>query len=151
MSVINLYTDGACSGNPGPGGCASILVYNGHRKQLSAGYKKTTNNRMELRAVIMGLEAINRTNTKIVIHSDSMYVINAFVKKWVFNWEKDNYKGKKNSDLFKVLLELYRRFESIEFLWVKGHSGHEENEICDSLAVAMSLSKPQTEDDGYEG
>ena len=151
MSVINLYTDGACSGNPGPGGCASILVYNGHRKQLSAGYKKTTNNRMELRAVIMGLEAINRTNTKIVIHSDSMYVINAFVKKWVFNWEKDNYKGKKNSDLFKVLLELYRRFESIEFLWVKGHSGHEENEMCDSLAVAMSLSKPQTEDDGYEG
>ncbi len=151
MSVINLYTDGACSGNPGPGGCASILVYNGHRKQLSAGYKKTTNNRMELRAVIMGLEAINRTNTKIVIHSDSMYVINAFVKKWVFNWEKDNYKGKKNSDLFKILLKLYRRFESIEFLWVKGHSGHEENENCDSLAVAMSLSKPQTEDDGYEG
>lgn len=151
MSVINLYTDGACSGNPGPGGCASILVYNGHRKQLSAGYKKTTNNRMELRAVIMGLEAINRTNTKIIIHSDSMYVINAFVKKWVFNWEKDNYKGKKNSDLFKILLELYRRFETIEFKWVKGHSGHEENETCDSLAVAMSLSKPQTEDDGYEG
>ena len=151
MDKLYIYTDGSSKGNPGVGGWGVVMKFDGRVKELSGGDDFTTNNRMELRAVIMGLEAINRTNTKIVIHSDSMYVINAFVKKWVFNWEKDNYKGKKNSDLFKILLELYRRFESIEFLWVKGHSGHEENENCDSLAVAMSLSKPQTEDDGYEG
>jgi ribonuclease HI len=149
MQEVKLYTDGACSGNPGPGGCSAILTFGENRKQLSAGYKLTTNNRMELRAVIMGLEAMKKRDVKVIIYSDSKYVINSFDKGWIYNWEKEKFYKRTNADLFIKLLELYRSFAVIEFIWVKGHSGHDENENCDSLAVSMSLSRSQTEDVGY--
>jgi ribonuclease HI len=147
--MINLYTDGSCKNNPGKGGCAYILVFNEHRKEFSTGYKLTTNNRMELRAVIMGLEAIKKKDVKIIIHTDSKYVINSFEKGWIYNWEKENFRDRTNADLFIPLLALYRSFTIVEFVWVKGHSGHEENERCDMLATTMSSNNPQTEDIGY--
>lgn len=150
MEEIKIYTDGACSKNPGSGGCACILEYKGNKKQLSAGFRKTTNNRMELRAVIMGLEALKTKDKKVIIYSDSKYVTDSFNKGWIYNWEKEKFSGRKNADLFIHLLELYRSFPNIEFVWVKGHSGHNENESCDSMAVALSLSNPQTEDIGYK-
>lgn len=150
MDTIQLYTDGACAGNPGPGGCACIMVYGEHRKRLSAGYKKTTNNRMELRAAIMGLEVLKRQDIKVTIYSDSKYVTDSFNKGWIFNWEKEGFSGRKNADLFIRLLQLYRSFKQAEFVWVKGHNGHSENEQCDSLAVAMSKnSSLQIIDEGY--
>lgn len=151
MQEIKLYTDGACSGNPGSGGCSAILTFEGNRKELSEGYTLTTNNRMELRAVIMGLEAIKRKDVKVIIYSDSKYVINSFDKGWIYNWEKEDFYKRTNADLFIKLLELYRSFSIIEFVWVKGHSGHDENENCDALAVAMSKNRlKQIEDIGYE-
>lgn len=150
MDEIKLYTDGSCLGNPGRGGCAAILTFKDNRKQMCAGYKLTTNNRMELMAVIIGLEAIKRKNVKVIIYSDSKYVINSFEKKWIYNWEKENFKGRTNADLFIKLLELYKSFQAVEFIWVKGHSGHDENENCDALAVSMSSNNPQTEDVGYK-
>lgn len=150
MQEIKLYTDGACSGNPGPGGCSAILTFGESRKELSAGYKLTTNNRMELRAVIMGLEAMKRKDVKVIIYSDSKYVINSFDKGWIYNWEKEKFHNRINADLFIRLLELYRSFSKIEFVWVKGHSGHNENENCDTLAVGMSKNTlKQIEDEGY--
>lgn len=149
MDEIKLFADGACTPNPGKGGCACILKYKEHEKELSVGYKMSTNSRMELRAVIMGLEAINRKDVKVIIYSDSKYVIDSFDKGWIYNWEKENFHKRTNADLFIRLLALHRSFTTVEFVWVKGHNGHIENERCDSLAVAMSLSNSQTIDVGY--
>ena len=149
MKIINIYTDGSAKGNPGPGGYGIVLSYNKIKKELSEGFKLTTNNRMELLAVIIGLESIKETGYKIIIYSDSKYVVDAVNKKWVFNWEKINYKKKKNSDLWKRFLKIYRMHQVV-FKWIKGHAGHPQNERCDQLAVQASLNKDLKTDTGYE-
>ncbi|WP_177921323.1 ribonuclease HI [uncultured Eubacterium sp.] len=138
MKQIEIYTDGACSGNPGPGGWGAVLVYNGKEKELSGSEKNTTNNRMELTAVIMALNALNQP-CEVKLTTDSKYVCDAINKSWVYSWRKNGWKksDKKpalNVDLWKELLSLLEKHE-VEFIWVKGHNGHKYNEICDSLAV----------------
>ncbi len=147
--MIELFTDGASSGNPGPGGFGVILRSGSHYKELSAGYRKTTNNRMELLAVIAGLEAIKKPNQPITIYSDSKYVIDAIEKKWVFGWVQKGFAGKKNKDLWLRLLPLLK-IHQISFVWVKGHNGHPENERCDELAVAASKQKELLIDQIFE-
>lgn len=139
MKEIEIYTDGACSGNPGPGGWGAVLVYNENEKQLSGSEKSTTNNRMELTAVIMALKALNQP-CKIKLTTDSKYVCDAINKGWVYSWKKNNWKksNKKpalNVDLWQELLALLEIHETT-FIWVKGHNEHKYNEICDKLAVA---------------
>ena len=138
--MIELFTDGASSGNPGPGGYGAILRSGQHYKELSAGYRKTTNNRMELLAVIKGLEALKNPNQQVTIYSDSKYVIDSIEKKWLQGWVKKGFAGKKNKDLWMRYLEV-SRIHQIKFVWVKGHAGHPENERCDQLAVAASKQK----------
>jgi ribonuclease HI len=138
--MINIYTDGASSGNPGPGGFGVILQSGKHYKEISEGYRKTTNNRMELLAVITGLESIKKSGQDIMVYSDSKYIIDSVDKKWVFNWVRTNFKGKKNKDLWLRFLEVYKKHQ-IRFTWVKGHNGHLENERCDELAVEASKQK----------
>lgn len=138
MKQIEIYTDGACSGNPGPGGWGAVLVYNGKEKELSGSEKETTNNRMELTAVIMALNALNQP-CEVKLTTDSKYVCDALNKGWVYSWRKNGWKksDKKpalNIDLWKELLSLLEKHE-VEFIWVKGHNGHKYNEICDALAV----------------
>lgn len=138
MKQIEIYTDGACSGNPGPGGWGAVLVYNGKEKELSGSEKETTNNRMELTAVIMALNALNQP-CEVKLTTDSKYVCDAVNKGWVYSWEKNGWRksDKKpalNVDLWKELLSLLEKHE-VEFIWVKGHNGHKYNEICDTLAV----------------
>jgi ribonuclease HI len=128
--MIEIYTDGASSGNPGPGGYGVILRAGKHYKELSEGYRKTTNNRMELLAVISGLESIKKTGQEIMVYSDSKYIIDSVEKKWVFNWVKTGFKDKKNKDLWLRFLAVYK-LHQIKFTWVKGHNGHPENERCD--------------------
>lgn len=140
---VNIYTDGACSGNPGPGGFGVILKYGEVTKELSAGYKSTTNNRMELLAVITGLEAL-KTECAVTLYSDSKYVVDSITKGWVYSWQMKGWKksdGKKalNVDLWIRLLPLLEKHD-VEFVWLKGHAGHEYNERCDTLAVAASQS-----------
>lgn len=135
--MVNIYTDGACSGNPGPGGYGTILEFNGHRKELSDGYLDTTNNRMELMAVIAGLEALTRINLEVTIYSDSKYVVDTVQKGWLWNWQKNGFKDKKNVDLWQRFIPLYKR-NKVQFVWIKGHAGHPENERCDRLAVAAA-------------
>jgi ribonuclease HI len=147
--MIELFTDGASSGNPGPGGFGIILRSGNHYKELSAGYRKTTNNRMELLAVIVGLETIKKPNQVIKIYSDSKYVIDAIEKKWVFGWVQKGFAGKKNKDLWLRLLPLLK-VHQITFFWVKGHNGHPENERCDELAVAASKQKELLVDQIFE-
>ncbi|MBF24959.1 MAG: ribonuclease HI [Flavobacteriales bacterium] len=149
MDKISIYTDGAASGNPGRGGYGVILEYKGNTKELSQGYRFTTNNRMELLAVIIGLEAIKDTGYDILIYSDSKYVVDAINKKWVFNWERTQFKKKKNIDLWKRFLKIYRKY-NVKFKWVKGHAGHEKNERCDYLAVDASKKDKLEVDLGYE-
>ena len=132
--MIEIYTDGASSGNPGPGGYGVILRSGKHYKELSAGYRKTTNNRMELLAVITGLESIKVTGQQIMVYSDSKYIIDSVEKKWVFGWVRMGFKGKKNKDLWLRFLDVYK-LHQVKFTWVKGHNGHPENERCDELAV----------------
>ncbi len=132
---IIVYTDGAASGNPGPGGFGVVLISGRFRKELMAGFRLTTNNRMELLAVIIGLEALKQEGEDVTIYSDSKYVVDAVEKGWVFNWEKTGFKKKKNPDLWKRFLEVYRRHD-VKFIWVKGHADVPENERCDQLAVA---------------
>ncbi|MGZ5244857.1 MAG: ribonuclease HI [Bacteroidia bacterium] len=134
---IILYTDGASTGNPGPGGFGAVLIYNHHRKEISAGFRKTTNNRMELLAVIQGLRAIKKPGATVHIYSDSKYVVDAIDKGWVFGWEKKYFKDKKNPDLWKQFLELYKMFK-IKMFWVRGHAGNVENERCDVLATTAA-------------
>lgn len=138
MKQIEIYTDGACSGNPGPGGWGAVLVYNGKEKELSGSEKNTTNNRMELTAVIMALNALNQP-CEVKLTTDSKYVCDAVNKGWVYSWRKNGWKksDKKpalNVDLWEELLSLLEKHE-VEFIWVKGHNGHKYNEICDTLAV----------------
>lgn len=138
--IIELFTDGASSGNPGPGGYGAILRAGQHYKELLAGYRKTTNNRMELMAVIKGLEALKSPNQKVTIYSDSKYVIDAIDKKWLIGWVKKGFKDKKNKDLWMRYIEV-SRVHQIKLVWVKGHAGHPENERCDQLAVAAYKQK----------
>jgi ribonuclease HI len=137
--MIRIYTDGAALGNPGPGGYGTILEYNGNRKELSQGFRLTTNNRMELLAVIEGLRALKMTGIPITIYSDSKYVVEAVEKRWVWNWVKKNFKDKKNEDLWRQYLQLHEVYDP-KFRWIKGHAGHPENERCDQLAVAAASS-----------
>ncbi|MEQ9218154.1 MAG: ribonuclease HI [Cyclobacteriaceae bacterium] len=137
--MINLYTDGAAKGNPGPGGFGTILEFNGKRKELSEGFRMTTNNRMELLAVIKGLEAIKKSGWEVHVYSDSKYVVDAVEKGWVLNWVAKGFKGKKNGDLWDRFLKSYYRHQ-VKFHWIKGHAGHPENERCDQLAVAAAES-----------
>ena len=131
--MIKIYTDGSSRGNPGPGGYGIVLLYKDKRKELSQGYKLTTNNRMELLAVIKALEALKNNSIDIIIYSDSKYVVESVEKGWIWNWEKVDFKKKQNPDLWKKFIPLYKKFK-IKFEWVKGHSGNIENERCDELA-----------------
>ena len=146
---IQIYTDGACSGNPGPGGFATILRCGSYEKVISAGYANTTNNRMELLAVITGLEAIRWERADVTIWSDSSYVVDAVEKGWVFSWEQKGFAKKANPDLWTRFLAAYRR-HNVHFQWIRGHNGHPENERCDRLAVAASSNPVLLEDSGYE-
>lgn len=145
---ISIYTDGAASGNPGPGGFGVVMIYGDLRKEISEGFRLTTNNRMELLAVIRGLEAIRWDNSEVVVFSDSKYVTEAINQGWLFGWEKKGFKNKKNPDLWKKLLPLYRKHR-VNFQWVKGHAGNVENSRCDELAVQASMGKNLHEDIGY--
>lgn len=144
-----LYTDGACSGNPGPGGYGVILKWGKHEKELSEGFSKTTNNRMELMAVIKGLEALKFAGSHVTVVSDSKYVVDAIKKGWLFNWEKKGWKKVKNTDLWKKFLPLYYKHK-VSFHWIKGHAGHLENERCDELAVNAYQQPRLKEDTGYD-
>lgn len=137
MSAIYLFTDGACSGNPGPGGYGVLLRYLQHEKCLSGGFRLTTNNRMELMAVIVGLEAIKDAGKVVEVYSDSSYVVDAINKKWLDGWKMKDFKGKKNKDLWIKYLRVAAKHR-ITFHWIRGHAGHPENEKCDRLAVAAS-------------
>lgn len=132
---IYLFTDGASSGNPGPGGYGIVLRCGTYEMELSGGFERTTNNRMELLAVIKGLEAIRWKNAEVHVVSDSSYVVNAINKGWLFNWERTGFSKAKNPDLWQRFLPLYRSHR-VSFHWIKGHAGHPENERCDALAVA---------------
>lgn len=147
--MIELYTDGASSGNPGPGGYGIILRSGKHYKELSAGYRKTTNNRMELMAVIVGLETIKKPGQNITVYSDSKYVIDSIEKKWVFGWVKKGFEGKKNKDLWMRFLTIYKQ-HSVKFVWIKGHDNHPENERCDALAVHAGKQRDLLIDVAYE-
>jgi len=145
---VIIYTDGAAKGNPGPGGYGVVLLYGPHRKELSEGFELTTNNRMELMAVIKGLEVLTRKNISVKIYTDSKYVSEAINQGWLFQWEAKRFKKKKNIDLWKQFLELYRAFD-IKMIWVKGHAAIIENERCDVLAVEASQGKNLQVDSGY--
>lgn len=145
---ITIYTDGAARGNPGPGGYGVILISGRHRKELSQGYQLTTNNRMELLAVIVGLEALKIQNCNVTVYSDSTYVVNAIEKGWLFEWEKKQFKKKKNPDLWSRFLKIYRK-HSVRFIWIKSHADNPLNETCDKLAVDASKGKNLLTDDGY--
>lgn len=149
VAYIEIFTDGSSKGNPGRGGYGVVLKYRNFRKELSQGYRKTTNNRMELLAVIVGLEELKTGEIPIKIYSDSKYVVDSISKGWVFNWVKTNFKGKKNRDLWERFLALYPKYH-IEMVWVKGHNGHPENECCDRLAVAASDQGNNLIDEGFE-
>lgn len=138
--MIEIFTDGASSGNPGPGGYGVVLKSGNHYKELYAGYRKTTNNRMELLAVIVGLEALKKPGQQVTIYSDSKYVVDAVEKKWVFGWLKKGFEGKKNKDLWLRFLTIYK-LHHVRFVWIKGHAGHLENERCDELAVMAAKDK----------
>jgi len=147
---VHIYTDGACSGNPGPGGYGIVMEWIGksYKKEFSEGYKKTTNNRMELLAVIVALEKIKITNVEITIFSDSKYVVDAVEKKWILGWQKKHFKGIKNPDLWKRFLKVYNS-KNTKFTWVKGHNNHPQNERCDFLAVQASKKENLLEDVEY--
>ena len=147
--MIELFTDGSSRGNPGPGGYGVVLKSGSHRKEMSAGYRMTTNNRMELLAVITGLEALKRPGSDVTVYSDSSYVCDAVNKGWVFGWEKKLFAKKKNPDLWIRFLKIYR-IHKVKFVWIKGHAGHPENERCDELAVEAALGQNLIDDSGYE-
>ena len=149
MMKINIYTDGAASGNPGPGGYGVVLEYKGNIKELSEGFRLTTNNRMELLAVIVALEKLKKHNQKVHIYTDSKYVSDSVEKKWVFNWESKGFKNKKNPDLWIRFLSVYKKHK-VSFFWVKGHNNNLLNERCDYLAVEASKQPSLNIDVGYE-
>ena len=151
MSVpkVTIYTDGASRGNPGPGGYGIVMLSGQHRKEMAAGYRLTTNNRMELLAVIVALEALKIQGSDVTIYTDSKYVVDAVEKGWVFQWVTKRFKGKKNPDLWLRFLETYKK-HTVKFVWVKGHAGNHLNEHCDQLAVNASMQQNLLEDMGYE-
>ena len=149
MTAITIYTDGAARGNPGPGGYGVVMISGPHRKELSQGFKHTTNNRMELLSVIVALETLKNPGSLVTAYSDSKYVVEAVEKGWVFDWEKKSFKKKKNPDLWKRFLEIYRKHK-VNFIWIKGHANNIENERCDQLAVEASLNSELLTDTGYE-
>lgn len=149
MAKIVVYTDGASKGNPGPGGYGVVLKSGSFRKELSQGFKNTTNNRMELLAVIVALESLIGENHEVTVFSDSKYVVDAIEKKWVFGWQKKGFKDKKNPDLWQRFLRVYPKHQ-VKLVWVKGHANIPENEVCDKLAVEAATNQPFTIDEGYE-
>lgn len=147
---ITIYTDGSALGNPGPGGYGVVLLAGPYRKELSQGYRLTTNNRMELMAVCVALEALKFEGSEVTIYSDSRYVVDAVEKRWVFGWVKKNFQGKKNPDLWMRFLRVYR-LHRVRFVWVKGHAETVENNRCDQLAVAAANDAAHfCEDIGYQ-
>ncbi|MFN5317607.1 MAG: ribonuclease HI [Bacteroidia bacterium] len=150
MNVIEVFTDGSSRGNPGPGGYGIIMRSGQHYKELSAGYKHTTNNRMELLGVIVALESIKIPGSVVVVTSDSKYVVDSVTKGWVFNWKNKNFKDKKNQDLWERFLEIYPKHR-VQFKWIRGHNSHPENERCDQLAVEAACGKNLLDDLGYDG
>jgi len=157
MSEVHIYTDGACSGNPGKGGYGIVMEWVGGRnkhgkiifKEFSKGFRKTTNNRMELLAIIVALEQLKKEGMEVTVFSDSKYVVDAVNKGWVFGWEKKGFKDKKNPDLWRRFLKVYRRHK-VKMEWVKGHNDHLQNERCDKLAVNAAQKKKLLIDEGYE-
>ncbi len=149
MAVVEIYTDGAARGNPGPGGYGTILKFGPHEKELSGGFRKTTNNRMELLAVIKGLEALTRDGLDVNVFSDSKYVVESVEKRWVFGWERIAFKKKKNADLWKRFLPLYRK-HNVRFYWIRGHNDHPFNERCDVLATTAADGRNLQIDEEYE-
>lgn len=147
--MITIYTDGAAKGNPGPGGYGAVLKFNKHRKELSEGFRLTTNNRMELLAVIRALQAINTTEFPVQIYSDSKYVVDSVEKGWIWGWQKKGFKDKKNPDLWLRYIPLHLKYKP-KFIWVKGHAGNIENERCDVLAVQAAEGSDLQADAGYE-
>ena len=147
--MIKIFTDGASRGNPGPGGYGVVMLYGDLRKEISEGFRLTTNNRMELLSVIIAMEALKKEGTTATVYSDSKYVVDAVEQKWVFGWEKKYFKDKKNEDLWKRFLRIYRK-HNIKFVWVKGHASNKENNRCDELAVAAAQSSDLKIDYGYE-
>jgi ribonuclease HI len=147
--MITIYTDGSSRGNPGPGGFGAVLISGSHRKEISQGYRLTTNNRMELLSVIVALESLKRDGEHVEVHSDSKYVVDSVEKKWVFGWEKKNFAKKMNPDLWQRFLKVYRKHH-VKFKWVRGHADTEENNHCDMLAVNAALSPHLHIDEAYE-
>jgi len=148
---VHIYTDGAAKGNPGNGGYGVVmeLVGTNYKKEFYEGFRLTTNNRMELLAVIVGLEKLKNHNMTVLVISDSKYVVDAVEKKWVFGWEKKNFTGKKNPDLWIRFLKVYRKHQ-VDFKWIKGHNNHPQNERCDELAVYASGLPNLSVDEFYE-
>lgn len=151
MKELDIYTDGACSGNPGKGGYGVVMLYKGHRRELSQGYRLTTNNRMEMLAVIKGLQALKEP-CRVTLYSDSKYVVDAITKGWAKKWQKNNWiksdkKKALNSDLWQIMLDLLQ-IHDVNFVWVKGHADNVENERCDELA-RNSVNGSLLEDEGY--
>ena len=147
---ITIYTDGASRGNPGPGGYGVVLMSGPYRREIAEGFRKTTNNRMELLAVIVGLEALKRPGMNVTIYSDSRYVVDSVEKGWVWGWLRKGFSGKKNPDLWRRFLDIYRQ-HTVKFIWIKGHNDTPENERCDKMAVAAALDKDKLKvDEGFE-
>lgn len=147
---VDIYTDGSSRGNPGPGGFGIVMQSPGFPdKEVNGGFRKTTNNRMELLAVIVGLQLLKKPNVDVTVYSDSKYVVDAIEKGWVFGWQKKGFAGKKNPDLWRTYLPLHARFKP-KFVWVKGHNNHPQNERCDKLAVAAAKMPNLPPDKGFE-
>jgi ribonuclease HI len=148
---IIIYTDGSSRGNPGPGGYGVVMILEGtaYKKEFSQGFKRTTNNRMELLAVIVGLEQINKANQDVLVVSDSKYVVDAINLNWIIGWQKKRFKGVKNPDLWQRFLKVHKNHQ-VTFQWIKGHNNHPMNERCDQLAVNAALSQNLITDEGYE-
>jgi ribonuclease HI len=154
LKKIVIYTDGACTGNPGKGGYGAVLIYGGHRKEISGGYQLTTNNRMEMTAAIAALKSL-KEKCQVTLHSDSKYLVDAvslgWAKKWQANgWKRNQKEFAKNPDLWQEILDLCQKHQ-VDFVWVKGHAGIEENERCDQLAVAAIKKNDLLVDVGYQG
>lgn len=147
---VHIYTDGAARGNPGPGGYGIVMEWVGkpYKKEFSQGFKHTTNNRMELLAVIEALKKLKNPGTKVLVFTDSRYVVDAVMKGWLFGWEKKNFKGKKNEDLWREFLKEFRKHQ-VDFQWIRGHNNHPQNERCDTLAVEASKKPRLLIDSGF--
>jgi len=146
---ITIYTDGASRGNPGPGGYGIVLISGKHRLEKTEGFRLTTNNRMELLAVIVGLESLKKPGSNVTVYTDSRYVVDAVEKGWIYQWEAKAFRKKKNPDLWIRFLKVYKT-HNVRFIWIKGHSSNPENDLCDRMAVASSLKKELREDAGYD-